>query len=196
MFTNNQHITTLKIFDFDETLFRVPGYSCTQAIGKTPYEWFDSPKSLDQEEFSIRGIANVLDQARNKGDLGSYTCLVTHRVEECKDQVMSLLDKHNVKMNETYFLGRTSEKSKVVASLLEKFRNIDRIVIYEDSIWEIMKYVKSFTETLIARKVEVLFVFVDKAKVFTFDWTTASQLAKTAITAQRLIVETEHDTFH
>ena len=159
----------INIFDFDETLFRVPGYTCSEAKDMSPYEWFDSPESLDRK-FNICGISNTIDKV--KSSEGCLNYLITHRVKECQEAVMDLLSRNKIKFDETFFLGRETAKSN---TLLEIFRQTDAgsITVYEDSLWEIIKYVKVFIDL----DVTMDFVFVDKSKVITIDWDTACSLA-------------------
>ena len=44
-----QDATHINIFDFDETLFRIPNYTASEAKGIEPYDWFDDPQSLDDD---------------------------------------------------------------------------------------------------------------------------------------------------
>ena len=109
-----QHIN---VFDFDETLCRVPNYTSKEARGLEPYEWYDSAESLSPE-FGIRGIANVIERTSEPG----LNYLVTHRVKQCQDRVLEILSDLGVRFTKTYFLGRGSEK---VETLLELIREAE-----------------------------------------------------------------------
>ena len=162
----------LNIFDFDETLFRVPGYTSSEAKGMSPYEWFDSPESLS-DKFNIRGIANTIEAI----DPNSHNFLVTHRVKQCQNAVIYLISENHIKFTETFFLGRSGEKSEVVLNLIEKY-DAESITIYEDSLWEIIKYTAWFLDAGLNLKID--FVFVDKSRVIKIDWDTARQLEEFA----------------
>lgn len=170
----------INIFDFDETLFRVPGFSCREATGLTPYEWFDSPCSLD-EVFNIRGISNTLE--RTKEYCLNY--LITHRVNECKDRVLEIIAQNNIGFDETFFLGRASEKAMVAVNLINK-DEAESVTIYEDSLWEIIKYAEAFYLLEVDKKTKIKFGFVDKGKLIEIDWKTA--LALKDMKAERLTI--------
>jgi hypothetical protein len=159
----------INIFDFDETLFRVPGYTCSQAKDMSPYEWFDSPESLGRQ-FNICGISNTIDKVKSTDCCLNY--LVTHRVKECQAAVMDLLSVNQIKFDDVFFLGRETAKSDTVIELVRQ-TSATSITVYEDSLWEIIKYAKVFSDL----DVTMNFVFVDKSKVITIDWDTACSLA-------------------
>jgi hypothetical protein len=175
--------THLNVFDFDETLFRVPNYTCKEATGMEPYEWFDNPTSLDSE-FNIKPITNTILAAQRET---AINCLITHRKSTCSQAVERLLKENGITMNLSYFLGRADSKAQKVKATLIDNPEIQTVTIYEDTIWEIMKYVKYFTEYPMSVKIN--FVFVDKSKVMVFNWTIASVIAMASQTAQRLIID-------
>lgn len=158
----------INIFDFDETLFRVPGYTCSEAKGMEPYEWFDSPNSL-AKKFNIRGISNTIE--RTGDDCLNY--LITHRVKACQSAVLDLLSEYKIKFDHTYFLGRESDKADVVIELI-RTAGADSITIFEDSLWEIIKYTAHFLDIGLTTNID--FVFVDKSKIIKIDWESARSL--------------------
>jgi hypothetical protein len=160
----------LNVFDFDETLFRVPNYTVSEAKGIEPYDWFDSAESLDSR-FGIRGIANTISKT-NEPD--SISILVTHRVKECAPRVIELLNENSIEFDELFFLGRGSHKADTVLMAIEG-TSIETITVYEDTLWEILSYVKIFDEAKISQ--EVRFVFVDKSKIIYINWPEALALA-------------------
>lgn len=162
---NGPHIN---IFDFDETLFRVPGYTCSEAKGMEPYQWFDSPESLSKK-FNIKGIANTIE--RTSDDCLNY--LITHRVKACESAVLDLLSEYNIRFDKTYFLGRESDKAETVIELI-RTTGADSITVFEDSLWEIIKYTAYFLDIGLNCKVD--FVFVDKSRVIKIDWDSARSL--------------------
>lgn len=167
----SQHIN---VFDFDETLFRVPGYSCKEAAGLEPYEWYDSPDSLD-EEFNIRGIQNTID--RTKEDC--HNMLVTHRVDETRLRVMEILLENNLMFHEIHFLGRGSKKAETVIKSIEAL-NPKSVTIFEDSLWEIICYTSYFLDAGLRSSIDFVFYFVDKSKIIKIDWQTAIALEERA----------------
>ena len=167
----SQHIN---VFDFDETLFRVPGYTSEEAKGLEPYEWYDSPSSL-AEKFNIRGIQNTID--RTKEDC--HNMLVTHRVPATRNRVMEILHENNLMFNEVHFLGRGSQKAETV---LDAIRTLDpvSVAIYEDSLWEIICYTSYLLDAGLNGSVDFVFYFVDKSKIIKIDWETALLLEERA----------------
>lgn len=160
--------THLNIFDFDETLFRVPSYASSEAAGLEPYQWFDSPDSLDKK-FPIRGIGNTID--RTFDDCLNF--LVTHRVKACQAEVFRLLSEHDIRFDKTYFLGRGSTKGELAVDLIREFE-IESLTIFEDSLWEIIQYTKAFLDAGLS--IDIEFFFVDKSKIIRIDWDSARSL--------------------
>jgi hypothetical protein len=138
-----ENVTHINVFDFDETLFRVPGYTCSEAKGKSPYEWFDSPESLS-DRFNIRGIKNTIDKTKED----CHNVLITHRVSATKSRVMEILHENNLIFHEVHFLGRGSQKADVV---LDMIRDTDpkSITIFEDYLWEIICYTAYLLDSVI-----------------------------------------------
>lgn len=157
--------THLNIFDFDETLFRVPSYASSEAAGLSPYEWFDSPDSLSNK-FPIKGIQNTIDRTFDD----CLNVMITHRVKACQSEVFRLLSLHDIRFDKTFFLGRTSSKSEVALDLIRDLE-IDSITIFEDSLWEIIQYTRAFLDAGLG--IDIEFQFVDKNKVIRLDWETA-----------------------
>lgn len=160
----------LQVFDFDETLFRVPGYVCKEASGMTPYEWFDSKQSLDPS-FNIKGIENVIHRAK---DPNSINVLITHRVQETQEAVMDLLRSQNLRFDKLHFLGRKGKKVDKVLDMLREDEEITELVIFEDSLYQIIEYTSGLRDYGFIDN--VTFVFVDKNKIITFDMTTAREI--------------------
>jgi hypothetical protein len=173
-----QEQTHLKVFDFDDTLFRVPNYTASEAERIEPYAWFDSPESLS-DRFGIRGIKNSHDRV---AETGSTSILVTHRVEACREAVMIVLEAAGLEFDEVHFLGRESAKADCVMHFVEG-TNIERITIFEDTLWEILSYALKFDEAKISQEVD--FVFVDKSKIINIGWHEALALAK-SVTVEKL----------
>ena len=173
-----QEYKHLNVFDFDDTLFRVPNYTASEAKGIEPYDWFDSPESLD-DRFGIRGISNTINQV---SDPSAVSIMVTHRVEDCADRVLELLKERDLEFESVYFLGRGSNKADTVMNFIEG-TNIETITIFEDTLWEVLSYVKLFNAAKISQEVD--FVFVDKSKIIRIGWQEALALAET-VTYEKL----------
>lgn len=169
-----ENVSHINVFDFDETLFRVPGYTSKEAKGLEPYEWFDSPDSL-APDFNIRGIKNVIDKTNDD----CHTMLVTHRVPATRERVMDILRRNLISFNEVHFLGRGSQKAETVLDTI-KTLNPNSITIFEDSLWEIICYTAHFIDSGIHDLIDIDFYFVDKSKIVKIDWETARLLESNA----------------
>jgi hypothetical protein len=75
-----------------------------------------------------------------------------------------------------YFLGREEEKSSTVLKILEAWPEIRTLTVYEDSLWEIIKYTNALEKVLEVRDIKIEFIFVDKSKLITIDWRSAKSL--------------------
>jgi hypothetical protein len=175
-------ITKILVFDFDETLFRMPGYTDRFSVERlnpdlnfpTPYSFYDHPKSMDPEIHNIQIIGPVYEdwKAASK-DPNARTILITHRTEELRPCAELLLKRHGIVFDESYFLGRKSEKILILEKELSYLPNIKEISVYEDSLEQLRKYQDFFYEK-VARKnkpttLDDLIIldmqFVDKSKV-------------------------------
>lgn len=169
-----QNSVHINVFDFDETLFRVPGFTASEAKGLEPYQWFDSPASLDKK-FNIRGIENTIERTRD----GKHNMLVTHRVDATKSKVMDLLSDNGIRFDEVHFLGRGSKKGDIVLKAIAEMEPIG-VSIFEDSLWEIISYTTIFLDAGLNSSVDFVFYFVDKSKIIKIDWEAACLLEETS----------------
>jgi hypothetical protein len=112
-------ITRILVFDFDETLFRMPGYTDRFSVERlnpdlnfpTPYSFYDHPASMDPEIHNIQIVGPVYEDWREaSNDPSARTILITHRTEELRPYAEHLLKMHGIVFDEMYFLGRVSEK--------------------------------------------------------------------------------------
>jgi hypothetical protein len=149
------NISHLLVFDFDETLFRMPGYTDRFSVERlnpdlsfpTPYSFYDHPSSMDPEIHNIQLIGPVYEDWKAASeDPNTRTILITHRTEELRPCAQRLLDMHGIKFDEMYFLGRQSEKIETLYTELEYFPEVREISIYEDSLEQLIKYQDFFFE--------------------------------------------------
>ena len=176
-------ITRILVFDFDETLFRMPGYTDRFSVERlypeltfpTPYSFYDHPTSMDPAIHNIQLIGAVYeDWKKASQEKNTRTILITHRTEELRPCAEKLLDKHEIVFDESYFLGRLSEKIQTLEKELSLLPNVKDIVIYEDSMEQLSKYQEFFYEytriihrsfTSLSDLVTLEINFVDKSKV-------------------------------
>ena len=168
-------VTTLQIFDLDETFFRMPGYTSKKHVEKddltfeTPYSFYDHPLSLCEDSHNIQLIDAVYDfwkEGFAKPETASV--LITHRVAELEPQVTSILDKRGIVFDKMFFLGRVTPKVDKVKELLIKLPNLTEIRVFEDSIEQLDKY-QDFFEGLNNSNyphIEIKLYIVDKSKMY------------------------------
>jgi hypothetical protein len=165
-------IRRLCIFDFDETLVRAPGYTDKKAVERMfpevsfpdPYSFYDHPLSLSEEIYNIQAISPVVDDLNEANkDVSTLTILITHRVSRLAREVEKILESKNLKFDRTAFLGRTSEKSEILAQELRHSPKVEVIAIYEDSFEQIAKYNDFLESKNFQGTVE--YYLVDKSKV-------------------------------
>jgi hypothetical protein len=168
-------ITKLHVFDLDETLFRMPGYTSKKHSESdllkfnTPYEFYDHPESLCEETHNIQLIAPVYECYREAAlDPKQYVVLITHRVEELKNKIFSILIKRNIDFDDIFFLGRKTKKSKTLAKILDELPDLEEVHIYEDSIAQLDDYQNFFdTQQKLGISMPKLTMYiVDKSKMY------------------------------
>ena len=149
------NISHISVFDFDETLFRMPGYTDRFSVERlnpdlsfpTPYSFYDHPSSMDPKIHNIQLIGPVYEDWKAAvHDPTTRTILITHRTEELRPYTEHLLKMHEIVFNEMYFLGRQSEKIETLYTELEYFPEVREISIYEDSLEQLIKYQDFFFE--------------------------------------------------
>lgn len=168
----NSSITTLKIYDFDETLFRVPSYASKKMIENDslqfghPYHFYDHGKSLCLNTYNIQLVEPVF-RAWESGNVDSscYQVMITHRVREVEDEVMRVIEEFGLRFDDTHFLGRASSKANVARQLIATFPNIQEVHVFEDSIHQLAVY-QEIEKDMGQLGPEFKFYIVDKSKIF------------------------------
>jgi hypothetical protein len=175
-------ITRILVFDFDETLFRMPGYTDRFSVERIrpelkfpdPYSFYDHPSSMDPEIHNIQLIGPVYEDWKAASeDPNARVILVTHRTEELRPCAELLLKMHGIVFDTSYFLGRKSEKIFILEKELSQLPNIKEISVYEDSLEQLIKYQDFFYEKVTRLKtvkslddmILLNMQFVDKSKV-------------------------------
>jgi hypothetical protein len=176
-------ITRILVFDFDETLFRMPGYTDRFSVERlnpeltfpTPYAFYDHPSSMDPEIHNIQIIGPVYEDWKKASiSKSARTILITHRTEELRPCAQRLLDMHGIKFDTMYFLGRKCEKITILEKELGNLPSVKEISVYEDSLEQLRKYQDFFYEYVVKRNkplaslsdlITLDMQFVDKSKV-------------------------------
>lgn len=175
-------IKTINIFDFDETFVRAPSYtgkhtaekSTPGLIFNSPYEYYDHPTSLNEDLHNIQIIEPVyLEWKKSKKDEFALTVLITHRINDLKNEVIQILNKREVIFDKHYFLGRVRKKTEVLKKLLEDNPEVKIVRVFEDSVQQLEIYQKFFKEE--KSKVKLQMYIVDKSRMYRLNKLTISK---------------------
>jgi hypothetical protein len=163
----------LNVFDFDETLFRVPNFCSKTYLEKKiptlyfekPYDFFDNSASLDLELFNIFAIKPSFEKFKESlSSDDSNTIIITHRTQNLKKDIISILKKFGIiNFNNIYTLGRKKSKVEILEKIIKENSSILKVNIWEDSIQQLNEYSKF---NFIEKNIEVSYYFVDKSRIF------------------------------
>lgn len=163
---------TLLVFDFDETIVRVPNFSAKVHVEEPDlqfdeaYDFYDHHKSLCERSYNIQLVSPVYEAWRRGMDSGeAYSILITQRIEELSNHVKDILESRGVYLDDYFFLGRKSKKIDVVRDLISDMPSLKNIHVYEDSIREINEYQQWF-KTLGEDGIDKKTFIVDKSRVY------------------------------
>jgi len=155
----------LNVVDFDETLFRVPGFTSAGPEFTKPYEWFDSPASLNMDLHRIQLIETVNSML----EPDHTNIIVSHRVAALKSAMLSVLKKFEIKskFDQVILCERTLNKAERLVAYIEEntveTEPFNKIRIFEDSIAQLDKYMKN--TILNGFGIEIEYWFVDKTEI-------------------------------
>lgn len=167
----------LNIFDFDDTLFRIPTFSCAPAKFNTQNvnDWYDDPESLDNSKYRIQQILNVCDIARRieaSQPSDNYTVLITKRAPKLAFEIMNQLRICEIVMDKYFVIGHDRTKSDTLADILAKDlkdKTVTEINIYEDSLVQILDYKALLAKLHYPVQIKSNFIFVDKSHLIRID---------------------------
>ena len=136
-------INKIAIFDFDGTLMDTPtpleGKKVWEEKKGEPYPykgWWGRRESLDTEVFDIKPILPTIEEyERLSEERNTLMIMLTGRLPNQKDQIEQILNDNNVIFDEYHYKeGGDTLFSKVntIESLLNRFPNVETIVMYED----------------------------------------------------------------
>lgn len=172
----SRQVRVLRVFDLDETFFRMPGYTGKKSVESDtltfshPYDFYDHPASLCEDTHNIQLIGPVYEEWKKSHlDPEHATALITHRVEELRQEVFKILEKRDIVFDEAFFLGRKTSKADTLIKLIDLYPRLDEVHIYEDSIQQLEIY-QSLENRLILKSNRVYPKFhmyiVDKSKMY------------------------------
>jgi hypothetical protein len=172
-------VTRLQVFDFDDTLFRIPTYTSKihlEGLGYTfndLYEFYDHNISLDESLHNIQLIGPVYDAWKEgKDDPSCMQLLITHRVLEVEEALMKVLNKRDLSFDKIFILSRKTEKVDSMQEVIKTLSNLETVEIYEDSIDQIIRYQEFFQylDELLhinnKKSLESKIYIVDKSKMY------------------------------
>ena len=153
----------LNVVDFDETLFRVPGFTGAGPEYTKPYEWFDNPASLDMEQHRIQLIETV----NRKLDPDNINIILSHRVAELKSAMTTVIKHFDIKkkFDQIILCERTINKAQRLITYLEENTLFDfkKIRIFEDSLVQLHTYMKN--SVLNGLDIDIEYWYVDKTEL-------------------------------
>jgi hypothetical protein len=172
-------VTRLQVFDFDDTLFRIPTYTSKihlEGLGYTfndLYEFYDHNISLDESLHNIQLIGPVYDAWKEgKDDPSCIQILITHRVVAVEEALMKVLDARNMSFDRIFILSRKTEKTVSMQEVIRTLPNLAEVEVYEDSIDQIIRYQEFFQylDELLhinnKKSLESKIYIVDKSKMY------------------------------
>lgn len=136
-------INKIAIFDFDGTLMDTPlpekGKKEWEEKTGSPYPhkgWWSKRESLDTEVFDIQPIRPTIDEyEKYSKEKNTLLIMLTGRLPNQSDQVEQILHDNNLIFDEYHYKddGDTFfSKINTINSLLNRFPNVESIVMYED----------------------------------------------------------------
>jgi predicted RNA-binding protein len=158
----------LQVFDLDDTILRIPTFAAISPADSIkiyngdPYQFYDSPESLDCSKYNIQLIEPVYEKYLQAKD-DAHQVLITHRVGDLMEQLFFILGAVDIDFNQVSMLGRKSKKANVVNKILEQYSTIEEIEIFEDSLVQIDEYQRGLN---LKPGQKLTFWFVDKSKIF------------------------------
>lgn len=186
-------VTRLQVFDFDDTLFRIPTYTSKihlEGLGYTfndLYEFYDHNISLDESLHNIQLIGPVYDAWKEgKDDPSCMQLLITHRVTAVEEALMKVLDKRDMSFDKIFILSRKTEKVDSMKEVMSILPNLETIEIYEDSIDQIIRYQEN------CQRINNL-LYIDKKpylniKIYIVDKSTMYQIENVNLSDKKRIV--------
>ncbi len=152
----------LFIFDFDATLYKTPEpltgthiYKEYTGVDWLHRGWWSRPETLDTKIFDIPLNEWVYSEyLKAKSEEDTYSVLVTGRIKKLKLEVLTVLEKDGIEMDEVHcnWGGPTLNfKLKVFDSLVNKFKDtLIEVMVYDDRD----EHIGAFIDWSLAKKKE------------------------------------------
>lgn len=169
---------TLNVFDFDDTIFRIPGHLQAPPhidIKANINNWYDHDDSLNENLHKIQLIETVADYIRSGADSKDHrNILITRRVESQTKNIERILESHDLWFDMKFIIGHNLSKPDILAEFMnDSVIEFDEIVIFEDSLFQIHDYQDKLPW------LKLKFMFVDKThllEIKSFDTREVSKL--------------------
>lgn len=159
----------LNIFDFDDTLFRIPIHTGAPKdfdISGDIHKWYDHPESLNDEKYKVQCIETVANRVRASYEsVYNHTILITRRVPTLTAEILRILNKHQIYFDKSYIIGHNTSKADVLAEIMSvdlRDDNVKEVNIYEDCLFQILSYAQFFEKLHYPNEIQVNYFFVDK----------------------------------
>lgn len=141
-------ITKIAVFDFDDTLFKVPRPSKLNLIQwKTKTEqnwphktWWDKNDSLDMNVFDIEPKYNIIKEVKKaQSQPNIYTVLLSGRPIDAIESVHALLTSQDINKFDEYLLNNENVldlvfKIKQLNKLAKKFPDCPELDFWDDRV--------------------------------------------------------------
>ena len=153
---------TLNVFDFDDTLFRIPNHTTDLSfdLNDDVHTWYDNPISLDYEKYRVQLISTIADYVSNAGE-DDTTIILTKRVPKLIPHIQRLLDLHGVVVESIIAIGHEGHKFEVINEYTETCE-YNRVRIFEDSLVQVVEYNLNLERP---NYIDFEFFFVDKTHI-------------------------------
>jgi len=150
------------IFDLDMTLFNTPSPDYAEFINnknslplkENHINWWSEPDSLSPK-INIGAHDLIIDYLNlyNKDD-DWYTILITHRHKNLTANIIKLLKKFNLNFDKVIITF--VDKDKILFDRVPDVINAEKIIVFEDSFYNIYKYRHAFIEKNIPHELKLV----------------------------------------
>lgn len=172
---------TLNVFDFDDTLFRIPAHTTdiNFDLKGNVHTWYDDPVSLDFTKHRVQLIQSVadsmkLDECRN--------IIITRRIPEMLPSILALLKHYDLTLvDRVYTIGHKGNKYKTLEQHCYDSRGVygeplfEWINIFEDSLFQVLEYQQNLNPAI---EQNTGYYFVDKTHLIDLGRLNAQPLGK------------------
>jgi hypothetical protein len=133
-------IKRLAFYDMDGTLIDTPmpdtGKVTWKEVTGQDYPhlgWWGRKESLDTNVFDIKPFPSVLSQLRNDtARPDTRTVLLTNRLEKLRPEVVDILRKNNIKLDDLNLKTGGNEKDTRILRYLDQYPSVEEVSVFDD----------------------------------------------------------------